>query len=174
MATQSQTIAGLLQHLRDGTWDQNDLDLLERTQGAEIVDELSSAYPVKFQERSLGSKREVSLARSVRNEVVSRRIVGAAFVVSLQVVPVYVDCLMLSIEDGFITGISRFARLRVRPVRKPVPGLALTMSRGFKLDLSPDGWAMKPLVKRTTRLPESLLMSRGWQFQHLAQFVPAP
>lgn len=174
MTIRSPTIVGLLRHLRDGSWDQNDINYLEQTQAAEIVDELQAAFPVKFQEQSHGHKREVSLARAVRNEVVARRISGAVFVVSLQVVPVYVDCVMLSIEDGLITGISRFARLRVRPVRMPVPGLALTMSRGFKLELGPDGWAMKSLVKRTTRLPESLLMARGWQFQSLGQFVPSP
>ena len=88
--------------------------------------------------------------------------------------PVYVNCLMVNLEDNAVTGVSRLDRLRVRAVAKPVPGLALTTGRGFKLDKTPDGWNVKRLRRRTLRLSESFLQARGWRFHHMALFTTAP
>jgi hypothetical protein len=79
---------------------------------------------------------------------------------------------MLNVEGDAITGVSRLGRLAVRAVAKPVPGLVVTTGRGFKLDNSPDGWAVKPLRRRTVRLSESFLKARGWRFDHVSQFIP--
>ena len=173
MPVATQTIRDLLQHLRTGTWGQVDSDFLEQYSAADLVAELRLISPYTFQERRIGNKWEISLARGLRTELSTRHIRDSVLV-SLAVVPVYLDCVMLNVEDDHVNGISRFRRLRVRSVGKPTPGLVLTMSRGFKFDLAPDGWAMKPLKKRTVRLPESFLNDRGWQFHHLGQFIPSP
>lgn len=163
--------ADLFDRLRHGILDPNDTSMLERTRASELVAELRSVYRITFQERHLRSKWEVSLARVLRAELVPRSAPGALFV-SWRVVPVYKDCLMLSIEDDSITGISRTTGLAVRASTKPVPSLVLTTGRGFKLDNTPDGWSMKPMKKKIVKLPESFLRERGWKFDHLSQLVP--
>ena len=163
--------AELFDRLRHGILDRNDTSMLEHARASEFVAELKSVYRITFQERRLRGKWEVSLARVLRAELVARSVPGALFV-SLHVVPVYKDCLLLSIEDDSITGISRITKLTVRGVKKPTPGLALTTGRGFKLDNTPDGWSLKPIQKKTVKLAESFLRDRGWKFDHLNQLVP--
>jgi len=163
----------LLQRLRQGQCGPAETARLERTAAADFVAELRGAYPLTFQERRVRGKWEVAVARSLRTELAARPIRDSSFF-SLLVVPVYLDCVMVSTEGDAVTGVSRFGRLRVRAVGKPSPGLALTSSAGYKLDLTPDGWATKPLPKRTVRLDEAFLKARGWRFHHLAQFIPTP
>ena len=170
IATQTQD---LLRRLRKGTHDNSDLTFLEHVNASEWIAELKSVFRLTFQERHVGGKWEVSLARTRRTELVSRPIRNSPFV-SFIVVPVYVDCVMLNMEDNAVTGVSRLDRLVVRAVAKPVPGLALTTGRGFKLDKTPDGWAVKRLRRRTVRLSESFLQGRGWQFDHMSLFMTMP
>jgi hypothetical protein len=161
----------LLSHLAAGRFDEEDTALLEQTSAVQMVHEFRSVYLSTFQERRIGKKWELSLARSVRAELAIRPIPDALFV-SLVWLPVYVNCLMLNIEDDSLTGISRFTRLTVRAVKKPEQGLALRTGRGFKLDRTPDGWAIKPLRKRVVKLSEGFLRERGWRFDHLKQVIP--
>ena len=70
----------LLQRLRSGIFDPADTTLLEQTTGNQFVDELRSAYRITFQERRLGRKWEVSLARSFRAELAIRPVPEAVFV----------------------------------------------------------------------------------------------
>jgi hypothetical protein len=163
--------AGLLGRLRTGNFDPADALMLEQTPASQLLAELRSVYRVTFQERHLRHKWEVSLARSLRAELAPRRVPDSVFV-SFLLVPIYRDCLMLSMENDSVTGISRLARLTVRVVRKPLPGLALTSGPGFKLDKGPDGWGIKRMEKRTVKLSESFLRERGWQFDHLNRFLP--
>src|SRR5205807_5347487 len=129
-----------------------------------------SAYRITFQERRIGRKWELSLARSFRAELAFRPIPDAIFV-TVRLVPAYLNCLILNVEDDSLTGISRLTRLTVWAVRKPVPGLALKSGRGFKLDHTPDGWAIKPIRPRVVKLSEQLLRERGWRFDHLQAFI---
>ena len=169
----SQLVRDLLPLLYQGQPGKTETDLLERITGGDLVAELRSAYPLTFQERRLRNKWEVGMARSLRTELAIHAIPNSKLF-SLLVVRVFVDCVMLNIEGETVTGISRFNRLRVRAFRNPSPGLALTTSRGFKLDLTPDGWKLKPLQRRTVRLGEQFLKTRGWDFHHLAQSIPTP
>jgi hypothetical protein len=161
----------LLRHLEAGSFDDEDTAILEQTSAAQLVHEFRSVYRLMFQERRIGNKWELSLARSVRAELVIRPIPDVLFV-SLLWVPAYLNCLMLNIEGDSLTGISRFTRLTVWAVKKPEQGLALRTGRGFKLDRTPDGWAIKPLRKRTVKLSEGFLRERGWRFDHLKQIIP--
>jgi hypothetical protein len=160
-----------LSHLQAGRFDQVDTAILEQTPATELVHEFASVYRLTFQERRIGKKWELSLARSLRAELAVRPIPDALFV-SLLWVPAYLNCLMLNIEDNSVTGISRLTRLTVWAVKKPEPGLALRTGRGFKLDKTPDGWTIKPLRKRIVKLSEEFLKERGWRFDHLKQVIP--
>jgi hypothetical protein len=167
IATQTQD---LLRRLRKGTKENSDLAFLEHVNGSDWIAELKSVYPLTFQERHVRGKWEVSLASTRRPELAARPIRNSPFV-SFIVVPVYVDCIMVNVEDNAVTGVSRLDRLIVRAVAKPVPGLALTTGRGFKLDKTPDGWTIKRLRRRTVRLSESFLQARGWEFDHMSLFM---
>lgn len=171
--TTSQT-AALLQKIKKGILDPGDVAYLEQIPADRFVNELrTSRYPFTFQERQIGMKWEISLAHSVRAELAIRPVPEAVFV-SMRLVPVYLDCLMLNVEENLLTGISRIARLTVRMVSKPERGLALKSGHGFKLDKTPDGWVIKPMTKRIVKLSRQFLQGRGWQFDHLKQLIPTP
>ncbi len=163
----------LLQRLRRGILDAADTTMLEQTPANHLVDELKSVYRLTFQERRIGRKWEISLARSFRAELAIRPVPEAVFV-SFLLVPAYLNCLMLNIEDDYLTGISRLTRLTAWAVSAPEAGLVLKSGRGFKLDKTPDGWAIKPMRKRVVKLSGEFLRMRGWRFDHLKQFVPVP
>jgi hypothetical protein len=165
-------IAALLQRVKTGVLDPADTAMLEQTSASQVVQELRSIYPVVYQERRIGKKWEISMARSVRAELI-RHPLGAGRLVTFRLVPVYVNCLSLSAEEDRVTGISRRSRLQAWAVSKPEPGLALKSGRGFKLDHTVDGWVMQALRGRTVRLPEHFLRTRGCRFDHLNQVVPA-
>jgi len=124
-----------------------------------------------FQERRIGKKWEISLARTLRAELAIRPVAGGIFT-SFHLLPVYRNCLTLNVENDTVTGISRLTRLTVWGVKKPEPGLALKTGHGYKLDKTPDGWIIKPLGKRVVRLSEQFLRGRGWRFDHLKHLVP--
>src|SRR5438132_1077807 len=132
----------LLQRLQRGILDPVDTAMLEQTAAKSLVDELKSVYRFTFQERRIGRKWEVSLARSFRAELVPRPVPEAVFA-SFVLLPAYLNCLMLNIEDNYVTGISRLTRLTAWVVSEPQGGLVLKAGRGFKLDRAPDGWAIK-------------------------------
>jgi hypothetical protein len=163
--------AELLRNLRGGTLDPADVAVLEATPANELIDDLRREYRVTYQERRIGRKWEVSLARSFRPELAVRPIPDALFV-SFSVVPAYRGCLTLNAEGDSVTGISWLSRLSARTVSKPERGLALKTGHGFKLDRAPDGWAIKPMHRRVVKLSEPFLRGRGWQFDHLKQFFP--
>lgn len=159
-------IAELLDRIRAGVIEASDTIWLEQAPADKVVDELrSTQYRLIFQERQVGNKTEVSLARSA--ELAFQRTREPASVTT-----VYLDCVVLSIADNQVTGLSRFTRLTVWAVTRPEPVLALRSGRGFKLDHTPDGWQMKPMRKRVVRLSVEFLRKRGWCFDHLQQFIP--
>ena len=161
----------LLRRLRTGSIDPADIAALEQSKASDLLAELATDYPLRFQERRLGEKWEVGLARSLRHELAARVPRDSSFPIVF-LVPVLRSCLLLSGEGDRVTGLAATTRLTVRPSRTPSQGLALTTGRGFKLEQAPDGWAVKPLHKRTVKLTEEFLRRRGWQFDLLWQFAP--
>jgi hypothetical protein len=160
-----------LQRLRKGILDPADTAMLEQTPANHLVDELRSVYRLTFQERRIGRKWEISLARSFRAELAIRPVPEAVFV-SFLLVPAYLNCLMLNIEENYLTGISRLTRLTAWAITQPEKGLLLKAGRGFKLDKTPDGWAIKSMRRRTVKLSGEFLRARGWRFDHLQQVLP--
>ncbi len=167
------TTHDLFERLRAGNVTPEDTAFLDGADADQLLQELAQDYRFRFQERRLKNKWEISMARGLRTELLPRPRYGALFV-SLLLVPVYRRSILLSGEGNRITGIAVTTRLTARPIRKPAPGLALTMGSGFKLDKAPDGWAVQPLRKRTVRLTLSVLQARGWRFNHLQQFTEKP
>ena len=166
-------LADLLDHVRKGTFDPGDVEFLEGHRGADLVSELRQSFPITFQERHIGQKWEIAVARRLGTALSSRMHRNSLFV-SLSLVPVYIDCVLIGIDREFINGVTRFSKMQVRPSSSKDPELRITTSRGFSLDRSPDGWALEPRERRTVRLKESFLKSRGWQFHHLTRFIPSP
>jgi hypothetical protein len=156
----------LLDRIGSGIHDPADTDFLGGISAQEFLGQLDSAYSLRFQERRLGHKWEVGAARSVRHEIVSLSRRNSVFPL-LFLLPVLRRCLFVSGEDEAVTGIATATRLVLKPIWKPFQGLALTMGRGFKLDNAPDGWAIKPVTKQTTKLSEEFLRKRGWRFDVL-------
>src|SRR5205807_6527580 len=101
-----------------------DTTLLEQTPANHLVDELKLVYRLTFQERRIRRKWEISLARSFRAELVIRPVPEVVFV-SFLLVPAYLNCLMLTSEDNYLTGISRLSRLTAWAVSEPEGGLVL-------------------------------------------------
>lgn len=161
----------LLRCLYKGKPDQSNQEFLEQVNVNDWVEELKSFFRITFQERRIGSKWEISLARSIRTELAVRPI-PESILVSLAAIPVYVNCIMITVEDNAITGVSRLNRLAVRATAKPIPGVVMKTGRGFKLDKLPDGWEVKPLRSRTVQLNESFLQARGWRFESLSRYLP--
>jgi len=160
----------LIQHVRLGKLDQALAESLEGMSAKEFLHDLAAAYRLHFQERRLRNKWEVGLARSFALQ--PRFYLGkdAAFPVFF-LVPVLRGCLLLSGEGDTVTAIAVLNRLAFRPISKPSRGVALTTGTGFQLDRLPDGWMIKPMVKRTTRLTTELLQKRGWRFDALSSFL---
>lgn len=161
----------LLNRLKTGAFDQADIQALELTTAQEFLAHLESDYRFRFQERRLRDKWELGVARSLRFELTALSSKGSVFPLMI-VVPIYRNCVFLTSEADVITGISVATRLTVRPIRKPTPGLALALGRGFKLDRMLDGWRLKPLGRRTVKLTDEFLQKRGWRFESLQQFAP--
>lgn len=162
-------IQELLRKIKAGVYEPAAVELVERTSREEFLAEFDSEFPLRFQERWLGKKWEVGLAHSLRHEIgafSSRK----TFFPLLFLIPVFRRCLFLSGEEDHLTGIALASRLTVRPIGEAVRELALTTGKGFKLDKAPDGWSLKPVEKRTVRLSEDFLRTRGWRFDTLWSF----
>src|ERR1017187_2496851 len=102
----------LLHRLKSGNFDPADIQALERTPVQELLADLDSVYPCRFQERRLTNKWEIGAARSLRFEVFTLSSRGAFFPI-LVMVPVFRHCVFLSGEADTVTGISLITRLMV-------------------------------------------------------------
>jgi hypothetical protein len=162
----------LLDTIRKGVLDPVVTAWLDEAPADQLVGDLRpTPYRFTFQERRIGKKWEISLARSFRAELSLRPIPEAVFA-SVLLVPAYLNCLMISAEENRVTGISRISRLTVRGVTDPETGLALKSGHGFKLDKTPDGWEIKAIKPRLVKLSAEFLRKRGWQLDHLKQLIP--
>jgi hypothetical protein len=160
----------LLRQLRDGVLDAADTEFLETTPANEVVLELSTIFPHRFQERHLRGKWEVGMARSIRHQLALPSTSQAMFGI-LRLIPFLGNCLLFSGERDTITGIASLDRLTIRPDRDLPNEVAVTSGRGFQIDLAPDGWTIKPLRKTTTKFTSAFLQRRVWLFDALTPFA---
>jgi hypothetical protein len=160
----------LLRQLRSGNLDTTNLSGLESHSASELIFDLKSRYSLLFQERHIGRKCEVGLARSRRVELDIRRTPNTLFA-SASLQPVLSRCLFLSSYDDAISEITIIASLHLHPKSGSDNQVILKMGKGFKLDRTPDGWTLKALQRRSVTLTEVFLAKRGWKFEAL---VPLP
>jgi hypothetical protein len=163
-------VKDIFHDLRFGRFDVANASLLERLSASELISDLRKTYPVAFQERTVGRKHEVGIARRLRFEFAVSRLPDSSFP-RVFLLPVLWKCLFVSCYDDSISEITIAAGIRLRPEE---PGasreVVLTTGRGFKLDRTPDGWDIKPLQRRAVTLSESVLLTRGWKFEVLLPF----
>jgi hypothetical protein len=158
----------ILRQLRTGRFNVAEASVLDALSARELMAELQRSYPVKFQERDIGRKHEVALARSLRYELgFGNR--GVSIFSPIRLLPVLRSCVFAGWYGDSLSEITTATSVYVKPTRKPVKGLILKMGRGFKLDKSPDGWAVNPIEGRAVNLSLEFLEKRGWQFD---VFVP--
>ena len=168
MATETINLSEILRQLRTGHFNVAEASLLEALSARQLMADLQRWYPVKFQDRDVGRKHEVALARSIRYEVgFANRDVSIFSPLRLR--PVLRSCVFASCYDDSLSEITTTSCVYVKPTRKPKKGLILKMGRGFKLDKSPDGWTLNSIKGRAVNLSMEFLEKRGWQFD---VFVP--
>jgi hypothetical protein len=138
-----------VQRLQVGTLELFDLEAFEKLQVEELLDELSTAYPVRFLERRQRSKQEIGLAQrqSSSNRWPTK---------------ILYQCLLLTTESNRMTGMAVMTRLRFRSSRQQDETFELTSGAGFSVYHDPDGWRIKLLQERTTSLSRKTLRERGW------------
>jgi hypothetical protein len=157
----------LLERLRTGNLAASDASDLEHMAAGSLIQDLQLIYPIVFQERTLKQKREIGLARMVRYELSLSRNVESLFT-SVRLHAVIHRCILISSYDDAVSEITTTRSIRLLPVFQPVKSAIVKMDRGFKLDKTPDGWTVKRLGRKSTKLSEEFLRARGWRFDVLS------
>jgi len=163
----------LLDRLRTGQLAVSDVADLEHLSAQSLIRELQAHYPVVFQQRALRQKQETGLARRVSHEFAIQARADRLFP-RVQVCARLWGCLLVSSYDDVVSELTVIASIQVLPSRRPVQGLILKMDRGYKLDRTPDGWAVKPLQRCSVKLSEEQLKGRGWRFDVLSPLGRKP
>lgn len=156
----------LLRRLRAGDLAAPEASAFETISTAEFASSLAGLYPITFQERRVGRKWELGLARSLKLELAVHRRPNALFARTLMR-PVLSRCLFVSSYDGAISEITAVSYLRVASGKSAPGEVIVRMGRGSKLDKTPDGWALKPSGGRSVVLSEEFLAKRGPKFDAL-------
>ena len=159
-------INGLLRDLRLGKLDAASAEFLAGTPLGGLVSNLLDSFPVLFQERVVGRKREVSVARSLLFRLAAHRSPGSRFQ-SMEFCPVLWRCVFVSGYDDTVSEITQIGSISLRPADSARTELTLRTGRGFKVDKTPDEWILKELKPRRVNLSEEFLAKRGWKFEAL-------
>jgi hypothetical protein len=142
---------------------------LEQLSARRLISDLREFYPVMFQERRVGRKHEVGMARSIRFELAVRKLPDSLFY-HVFLFPFLARCMFVSSYEDSISEITVAANIRVKPKEGASREVILKMGHGYKLDRTPDGWVTKPLPGRAATFTEDLLSKRGWKFEVLVPF----
>ena len=162
-------VADFLRQLRSGKCDAASAASFENLPVADVLDAVRRQYSVVFQERVIGRKTELGLARSRQFQMAIPEN-GRHTFVSVELLPILRNCLVLSLYDGALSGISVAKSIRLRPAPSDAEGMLVAMGSGYKLDKLPDGWVFKQCSRRATVLSEPFLRARGWKFDVLQPF----
>lgn len=162
----------LLKKVRRGGLDANDEVFLESLSAREFITDLRGIRPVLFQERVIGRKVEVGLARAVRPSFAVHASPGSAFRL-VYLAPVLTRCLFVSAYDDRIGEITFITTIHMRLARAKSNEFVIRMGRGRKLDKAPDGWRTRRLPPCRHTFAEALLIDRGWKFDALVPVRPA-
>ena len=116
----------LLRNLRAGKLDASVAAFLEQLAADDFIADLRRYYPVLFQERHLGRKHEIGLARYVGLKSVRRT--GRA---ETRNVPVLLKCLLINSYGDSLSGLETLSSIRIVPPRSA--GADLTLARAAVL-----------------------------------------
>jgi hypothetical protein len=148
-----------LRLLQQGQMPASGAPSFERLSASAFISELRQAYSFVFQSRQIGAKQEIALAQ----RVVYRRD---------QSPPRLERCYLIDAYDDRISSVTWSNHVDIEPGGDG-KSVLLKFGRGSKLDRSEEGWTIKPLQQRQTRLSEQLLQQRGWKFD-LVPIAPHP
>ncbi len=123
----------LIRRLRLGVFDPGEIEAIAKLPADQLLSELMHLYPIVFQERGIGRKREVGLARSRRRKLVVRKLRNSLFPL---VHPQFVlsRCLFVDAYDDSLSGITVTAGIRVWPKGGSRGDVVLKIGRGYALD----------------------------------------
>jgi hypothetical protein len=158
----------LLRNLRAGKLDASVPAFLEQLAADDFIADLRRYYPILFQERRLGRKHEIGLARYVGLKTVRRRAQSETVNV-----PVLLKCLLINRYGDSLSGLEALSSIRIVPPESPAADLTLTTSRGFKLDKTADGWLYRQTERSCSKFSKSFLTERGFKFDVLRPVWPA-
>jgi hypothetical protein len=165
MSTIHETI-DVLRQLRSGEPDAAVADRLVHMSASALVADIRKAYPVLFQERAIGRKREIGAARALRFEFCRAASVSPA----LCLVPVLWKCVFVSSYDDVVSEVTSAVGIRVRPAWNMPHKTVLRLGPGVKFDNTAEEWRIRRLEQRIATLSDAFLRKRGWKFEVLAPF----
>lgn len=152
-----------LESLRNGTLDVAKPLSFDQVSASALINELSATHGYVFQQRSIGSKTEIGIARTISLQMVFRASQRSMFLGS-RLIPILLDCYLISGYDDVLSEVTWSKRISVRPVSRSNREVSLQLGTGYKLDKIDESWSMKPLLRRKMKLSEKVLQDRGWQF----------
>ncbi len=160
-----------LKQLRDGKLDVTDAKMLEQIPAHQLVADLSDDFPVVFQERVVGRKHEIGLAKNVQMRPKFHALAGMPMPV-LYFFPTLVSCVLVSSYDDAVSEVTCIRSISVDPRKQKT--VRLRSGAGNKLDRSPDGWTIHALDRKIVRLKFDFLVKRGWNFDPLSLSTRVP
>jgi hypothetical protein len=146
---------------------------LEQFPANELITKIRDRYRIVFQERRIGTKHEIGLARSVLMEITAGGSTERRFH-PLYLTPVLHGCLFLNSYGNSISGISATSRIHIYPALQTDEDLILKTSTSYKLEKTVDGWVTRTLRPKQVKLSEQFLAKRGWKFDVLTPSWPKP
>lgn len=166
----SDEMVTVLRQLRAGKADVAIAERLGQLSANELVADIRAAYPVLFQERFVGRKHEIGVARAVRFEFSAHKL-RDSLLPGVCLLPVLWKCVFVSSYNDVLSEITSVASIHVRPVWNTPHSTLLKLGSGVKFDCTAEGWAVKPLRRRRVTLSDDFLRKRGWKFDVLAPFL---
>jgi hypothetical protein len=161
------TLKNDLLQIRKGILDTTAPLSFDQISGKSLIDEIVVDFPVVFQRRDHGRKHEIAVARKFSYEMTFRTSPNSLFP-SSRIIPIISRCFLISTYDDKISEVTWANKISFLPVTGKADEIALKFGSGFKLDHTPDGWTLKPLLRRKVVLSQAFLKNRGWQFNVLS------
>src|SRR5580698_4460066 len=124
----------LLKNLRAGKLDPSVAGFLEQLPADDFVTDLRHSYPFLFQERQIGRKHEVGLARYVGKTVLPRSRSSRSETAD---VPVFLKCLLISSYGNSLSSLEAISWIKILPPERPGDTLTVVTNAGSKLDKTP-------------------------------------
>jgi hypothetical protein len=163
-------IKDLLRQLRSGKLDVASAPSLEQLSPGDLAANLREVYPLVFQERRIRDKYEIGMARSISLETTLRQIPNSLFL-HVRSFLTLSKCVFISSYHDSLGEITTISHIQVVPKGGAALDVTLKMGGGYKLDKTPDGWAVRRLKRRTITLTEPFLVKRGWNFDVFGVFA---